>query len=140
MPCLNGKYNPQTGPVINIRLVPGGTITAQNPKVPTSALGFSALLDTGASGTCISLTVAQSIGVSAIGMFPMVSATHEVPVNVYLVDIVIPLIGSSFFIGGISAFEFSPPAGSPFQAIIGRDIISRGVLTLSSDGHFAFCL
>src|SRR5262245_44946626 len=118
MPCLNGKYNPQVGPVINIRLVPGGTVTLQNPTVPTSALAFSALLDTGATGTCISLAVAQAVGLSAIGMFPMVSATHEVPVNVYLVDVVIPMIGNSYFIGGIQAMEFTPPASSPFQAII----------------------
>lgn len=70
----------------------------------------------------------------------MVSATHEVPVNVYLIDVVIPMIGNSYFIGGIQAMEFAPAASLPFQAIIGRDIISRGVLTLASDGHFALCL
>jgi len=37
--------------------------------------------------------------------------------------------------------RFSAAAGgSPFQILVGRDIIGRGVLTLSFDGHFTFSL
>ncbi|HAF21831.1 MAG TPA: hypothetical protein DCK93_02790 [Blastocatellia bacterium] len=138
MPCLSGKYNPQIGPLINVGLLIGGTLRPTKP--PKGAKGFPALIDTGASGSCIAPAVAQSLGVSPIGMYPMVSATHTVPMNMYLIDIVIPFGGTTFALSGIQVMEFAPPAGSTFQVIIGRDIICRGVLNLGFDGHFSFCL
>jgi hypothetical protein len=138
MPCLSGKYNPQVGPLINVGLLKSGTLVPAAP--PTSAQGFPALLDTGASGSCISPSVATSIGVKPVGMFPMISATHNVPMNVYLIDIVIPFGPTTLALSGIQVMEFAPPAGSPFQVIIGRNIICKGVLNLGFDGHFSFCL
>lgn len=140
MPCLSGKYNPQIGPIINIKIVPAGTMNPSAPTFPHSAATFTALIDTGATSSCVSPAVAKSLGLSPIGMFPMISATHQVPVNVYLVDIVIPMVGNSFFLAGAQVMEFAPVAGCPFQTIIGRDIICRGVLTMGFDGHFSICL
>lgn len=83
MPCLNGKYNPQIGPVIDIKLVPAGTITLQNLQVPATAVDYPALIDTGATTTCISPAIAQALGISPVGKTPMASATHaQVAVNV----------------------------------------------------------
>ena len=45
--------------------------------------------------------------------------------------------GQGEVLGQIRAPEFEP-GDNPFQALIGRDILSRGVLNLSFDGHYSF--
>jgi hypothetical protein len=63
------------------------------------------------------------------------------PVHVYLVDLVIPVgDAAGYFRQGTQVMEFAPPAGGPFQILLGRDVICGGVLTISFDGHFSFSL
>lgn len=45
--------------------------------------------------------------------------------------------GEGELLGQIRAPEFEP-GDNPYQALIGRDILSRGVLNLSFDGHYSF--
>ena len=73
----------------------------------------------------------------------MGSATHQsVPTNTYLVDIGVPMqvgtAASIFWFGTIQVFEFSPPPNSPYQLLLGRDILCKGTLSFSFDGHFTF--
>jgi len=139
MPCLSGSYNPAIGPLINVGVLPGGTFNpAKPPAAPLTV--FPALLDTGASVTCVSPAVAQAVGLQPIGMRPMVSATQAVPVNAYIADLILPFGASGYVTPGAQVMEFIPITGSPFQILIGRDIICRGALTLSFDGHFTFSL
>lgn len=138
MPCLSGRFDPNTGPLINVGVLLPGTITPVSGV--TQIITFPALIDTGAAATCISSTVAQTVGLRPIGMRPMISATHSVPVNVYLVDLLLPFGTANFLVQGAQVMEFAPAGGSPFQILLGRDIICRGILTLSFDGHFTFSL
>jgi hypothetical protein len=122
-----------------VGVLPGGTLNpSQPPAKPFSV--FPALLDTGASVTCISPAVAQAAGLQVMGMHPMISATQAIPVNVYLADLILPFGAAGFVTQGAQVMEFVPPPGGPFQILIGRDIICRGSLTMSFDGHFTFCL
>lgn len=73
-------------------------------------------------------------------MRPIVPATHSLPVNVYLVDLFLPFGAAGFIIQGTQVLEFAPEGSAPFQMLLGRDIICRGTLTLSFDGHFTFSL
>jgi hypothetical protein len=73
-------------------------------------------------------------------MRPMVSATQALAVNVYLVDLHLPLGAAGLIIQAAQVMEFSTAAVSPFQVLVGRDIICQGVLTISFDAHFTFCL
>jgi hypothetical protein len=75
-----------------------------------------------------------------MGMRSMTSATHSVPVNVYLVDLLLPFGNAGFLVQGTQVMEFAPPGGSPFQILLGRDILCKGTFTLSFDGHFTFSL
>ncbi|HBI24949.1 MAG: hypothetical protein A2Y48_00145 [Nitrospirae bacterium RIFCSPLOW2_12_42_9] len=137
MPCLSGKFDLSIGPLINIGVIPAGVFT---PSFSGQVTTFPALIDTGASITCISQGVVQTVGLQPIGMRPMVSATHSVPVNVYLVDLFLPFGAAGFIIQGAQVMEFIPEGTAPFQILLGRDIICRGTLTLSFDGHFTFSL
>lgn len=73
-------------------------------------------------------------------MRPVVSATQTVAMPLYLVDLILPFGTAGLLLPGAQVLEFSPGGGSPFQLLVGRDIICRGVLTLSFDGHFTFSL
>ena len=73
-------------------------------------------------------------------MRPMTSAHHTAAVNVYQVDLLILFGNQGFVLSNHQVVEFAAPPNSPFQVLIGRDIICRGTLSLSFDGHFAFSL
>jgi hypothetical protein len=139
MPALSGQFNPGIGPLINIGVLPTGLLTPTTAQT-MQVTAFPALIDTGASVTCVSAHVAQTAGLQPIGMHQMVSATHTVPVPVYLVDLVLPFGTAGFVLSGAQVMEFSPSGASPFQMLVGRDIICRGILTLSFDGHFSFAI
>lgn len=139
MPCLSGNFLPDIGPLINIGVLQPGILTPGS-AVAAQVTTFPSLIDTGASSTCISPNVAQTIGLQPIGMRPMVSATHAIPVNVYLVDLFLPFGVAGFILQSTQVMEFVPAGGSPFQILVGRDIICRGTFTISFDGHFTFSL
>jgi predicted aspartyl protease len=135
MPCLSGTFNPAIGPIIQIG------VFAANAFVPTQQITpFPALIDTGASSTCISPRIIQAVGLQPIGMRPMVSATHSVPVNAYLVDLIVLFGGQGFIIKATQVMEFSPGGNPAFEILVGRDIICKGTLSLSFDGHFSLSL
>lgn len=139
MPCLSGKYDPAIGPIITLGLLPPNTLDPTTPPAQAPEM-IPALVDTGASGTCISPDVARTLDITPIGKRPMISATHAIPVNVYLVDMLILFGPSTFAIKSIEVMEFAPPNGSSFQILLGRNIICQGAFTLSFDGHFSFSL
>lgn len=73
-------------------------------------------------------------------MRPMISAHQTAPVNVYQVDLVILFGNQGYVLPSCQVAEFAAPPNSPFQVLGGRDIICRGTLVLSFDGHFTFSL
>lgn len=139
MPCLSGNFQVGIGALINIGVLQPGTFTPGG-AISSQVTTFPALIDTGASATCISPNVAQTIGLQPVGMRPMVSATHSVPMNVYLVDLLLPFRGAGFVLQSTQVMEFAPTGSSPYQILVGRDIICRGTFTMSFDGHFTFSL
>jgi predicted aspartyl protease len=116
-----------------------GTLVQGQP-VAASIAGYPALVDTGAAMSCISPGIAQALGLNPSGKRPMVSATHTVATNEYIVDLVVPFGNLNLVMNAQQVMEFTAPAGSPFQILMGRDLICRGSLHLSFDGHFTFSL
>lgn len=139
MPCLSGRFDPAIGPIINVSVLQTGSLQQAGDQ-PTQIMAFPALIDTGASITCISANIAKTVGLTPVGMREMASATQSVPVNVYLVDILLPFGPTGFLLQGTQVMEFSTDGNSPFQMLVGRDIICKGVLTLSFDGHLTFAI
>lgn len=141
MPSLSGRFDPGIGPLLNLGVAQGGAIAAATQSTgPATLQAFPALIDTGATFTCISPTIVQALQLQARGKRPMYSATQAVPVNVYLVDLILPFGATGLVLDNRQVMEFAPPPNSPFQALLGRDVICGGVLTISFDGHFTFSL
>lgn len=139
MPCLSGKFAPQVGPVIQVGVAPAGSTTPVAP--PQNAVRYSALLDTGATHTCISPTVAAAVGLQPSGKTLMFSATQQkVAVNTYVVDLILPFPHFAFGLPGLQVVEFAAGGPNQVELLIGRDIICRGSLTIGPGDHFTFCL
>jgi hypothetical protein len=81
MPPLSGQCDASIGVIINVIVLPPGLIQP-GTRITTSASTYPALIDTGASITCISPQVVQAVGLQPIGLQPVVSATQTVPVHV----------------------------------------------------------
>jgi hypothetical protein len=80
MPCLSGKYQLGVGPIVNVGVAKPGTIGPCAPPNPTIQT-FPALIDTGASTTCISIAVAQAVGLKPIGLRPISARGTDVMVG-----------------------------------------------------------
>lgn len=137
MPVLSGKFSP-AGIILTLAcLPPGVSDPATNPQFKQ----FAALLDTGASLTCISPKVARALGVRPIGMVPVSSASHpNLPTNTYLIHIGIVFPDLIVWRSNIQVLEFQLATGSPYEMLLGRDLICQGALTVSFDGHWTFAI
>ena len=135
MPCLSGNFDPAIGPIIQIGVFAANTFAPTQQVTP-----FPALIDTGASITCISPRIVQTIGLQPIGMRPMISATHSVPVYVYLVDLIVVFGGAGFVLQATQVMEFLPIGNPTYEILVGRDIICKGTFSMSFDGHFSLSL
>jgi hypothetical protein len=135
---LSGKFSPAKGIVMSLACLPPGT-WAQGTKLTPCV--FDALLDTGASNTCISPKVASDVGLVTTGMLPMASATQIIPVYTYLMDAgIVSGTDTWWQFTNLDVLEFQPAAGAPYEILIGRDVICKGVLTMSFDGHYTFSI
>jgi hypothetical protein len=140
MPCLSGRCNLSIGPILNIGVARSGSVTPASAATGIQVSIFPALIDTGATLTCVSPQVVQAVGLHPSGKRDMVSATQSAPMNVYLVDLVLPFGTAGLHMPDVQVMEFAGSPNNPFQMLLGRDILGRGTFTLSFDGHFTFSL
>ena len=126
----------QIGPVLQVLVeVPtplAASLRAQNLPVPTPVSGL-ALIDTGATKSAVSETVAQTLGIQPSGVVNVGTAAGLQQQSVYSARF-------SFPGGPLSPIEFAqltgvnleghvvPGLGMPLIALIGRDILSRFVM------------
>lgn len=111
------------GPIVQVTLQPTDQLVVQlqqsGASIPQPVSG-QALIDTGASMSCIDNEAAVSLGLPVVNVIQMASASHaKHPANVYPVKM------------EITSFTASTPlaAGAPLKsmglvALIGRDILS----------------
>jgi Aspartyl protease len=152
MPLVAGNYNPAVGVVLQVVILPQtqlaslqATKTAgKQPATPNLTM-FAALLDTGASITCISNNVVQKLGLQPTGKTSMSGSTGKNTVDQYafVVGFMFGLqqTPTGIFSGEINAHlvqgcEFVSH-GFGFDVLIGRDILCKGSFTLTFDGHYA---
>lgn len=150
MPCLGFTYNPQVGPIIQVAIFPFGFNPASQvfnqPSPPTQL--YNALIDTGASCTCISPKICNDANLPPIGKQPVGGVHGTKAVNQYQFQVAV-LFGASsvaptgaasvnFVMYPVVGFEFAPPG--PFDVLLGRDVLCQGHLAMSFDGHGIFCV
>jgi hypothetical protein len=141
MSGLTSRYVPGGGLIIiNVSIAAGGSADRSTTRSSPQFPAYPALIDTGASRSCVSQSVAAALNLVSKGMRSMISASHVVVVHSYLVDLILPLGSKGSVQSNLLVSQFVAHTKSPFQAIIGMDVISRGALTVTNDGHFSFFL
>jgi hypothetical protein len=147
MPCISGNFGP-AGILLQAVIIPSQEEFRALQQAGRTKL-YVALVDTGANCTCITPRVVQETGLVPIGKRDMVSASHVTPTNNYLFSLGLlagglqqqptgEVSGSISVFDGINGMEFN--AGpARFDILLGMDVLRKGVLSFSFDGHFCFC-
>lgn len=146
MPCVKGTITPKKQiilPVVwfnpmltTIASVPGGVKIrpSKNGGISTTVGG---LVDTGATGSCITQGVAQSIKSNPDGNEPVTGVHGTKIVNTYTVGLFIPQI--KFLLPGLKVTEVDNLGGNA-ESILGMDILLQGTFQLDFQGNFIFCV
>jgi predicted aspartyl protease len=137
MPGLAGTFDKEVGVIVQMGAAEAGGIRkAIDGSEEVSITRFPALVDTGASVTCISSDIIETLSLSPISKASIQAAGGVHSANVFLVDLTLIFGAESLVIPNTKVTDFSINDSSPFQALLGRDILSTGVFTMSFDGHF----
>ena len=97
----------------------------------------SALVDTGATNSCIGSDLAEKMELQPDGLIEVRGVHGKKPSKLYTVGLAIPDIG--FVLPGLSVCEIDT-TGSSYDVLLGMDILTRGVLTMDFGGNFVFCI
>jgi len=104
------------------------------PGQTPNPIKAKAVWDTGATNTCISSRIVQSLNLISISKTPISGVTSTVLANVYLVDIYLP---NKVIIPNIQVSE--PPSLNSCDILIGMDIIRLGDFSITNaDGKTWF--
>ncbi len=133
MPSIFGQTQNMrvTGPRVPLRIelaTPARELLERNNQpvpLPVRVLG---LIDTGATGTCISQKVCQHLNLQSDGVTKMLTAGHAVYVQVYTVRLSIEFLPGRFV--SIEPFPVAAPPlaeQADIDCLIGRDILAHGI-------------
>lgn len=150
MSVISGHFSWNDGLIWQVAFA-RGDVDAETSAPRVQALHVcQALVDTGAGRTCIGQSVVDALSLEPITRLQIQTAGGLTDADVFDVHLAIQLreaaAGSDCFrstrgelIPTVRVVKFDP-GRSPYQALIGRDVLRRGALHTSNDGHFSFAM
>ena len=137
MPNISGNFDKRKGIIIEIEVAAAGSFEPTvNGQKNFKLVRLPALVDTGATNTCLSPAVINELELLAVGKTEVLAAGGVHPTNIYRVDLALIYGPQRLVRFDIQVTKFNAPQNSPVQALLGLDILGDGVLTMSFDGHF----
>ncbi len=146
------QYNPVTGPLAQLAILPpssGGipALSALQGQVVANPAMFMALLDTGASNTCISQKVVADLNLVPTGRAPVAGVHGSILTNTYQFTVAFffpqQQLPSGQVVADAKTFDINGTefdnTGCSFDVLLGRDVICAGHFTLSFHGQFVLC-
>jgi predicted aspartyl protease len=119
----------QRGPVIQVTVAlaqAAAQVLLQSGRTPPSPEAGLALIDTGASHTCIDNAAAQKMGLPTIDVVTMTSATHaHEPCNVHPIQIEVTGTNISIDAARVLGANLGPQG---LLLLIGRDVLQNCTL------------
>ena len=112
-------------------------LEAQNQVVPQPVTGF-ALIDTGATRTCADESSLSSLGINPIGIVSMGTAGGPTQCPLFPARLWFPSLNLGADFDSIVGVDLQGQTIQDQQltVLIGRDILSRGILIYSGNGGF----
>jgi hypothetical protein len=148
MPSLSIQFNPKVGPILQVFVWKPGFVPPQGASAaPMTPNAYNALLDTGASCSCVSDKVIKAEGLVPSGKQQVGGVHGSHPTNAYRFQIAIPFVQGQSAAGAVNAnivsfningVEFIPLPN--IDVLIGRDILCTGAFAMSFDGHATLSL
>lgn len=139
------RHNPaalaEAGPVLEVEVnLPQPLInllTSQNRPIPASSPGF-ALIDTGASRTCIDRAVLTNLGINPIGVVAVGTAGGSTQCLLFPARLTFPVFNLVIDFGSVVGVDLQGQRvnESPLVALTGGDVLSRCLLIYSGTGGF----
>ena len=146
MPCISGNYSPTVGPLapVAIMRLPAEPESGASAGERTRLSIFQALIDTGATSTCITRKVVDEAGLVAVGKTMMAGTTGDMEVEQYAFGVGFVLspqqhpsgeVSGNLAVQNVKGCLFRDH-NAAFDVLLGRDIICAGSFSLSFDGHY----
>ena len=109
----------------------------QNQPVPAPLTG-SALIDTGASKTCVDETILTRLGINATGLISLGTAGGRTQRTLHPVKLAFPEFGFVVETGSVVSVDLGGQiaVGLPLIALVGRDILRYGHFFYAGSGAF----
>lgn len=130
MPLCTIPFDPQRGPYLEV-FISKPASTFDEAQVTASKRKISMLIDTGASKTAISPSLAAEMQLAPTGKTKLRSATQEVLANQFHVDIKCVLFSPAFYVPDMQIIEF-PFADGWRDGFLGRDFLEKVILEINS--------
>src|ERR1700742_1641014 len=118
MPSLSIRFNPKVGPLLQIAVWKPGFVPSQgSPAAPLAVNGYNALVDTGASCSCVSAKVIKAEGLVPSGKQSVGGVHGNQSTNAYRFQIVFPFpqaqnvggaVTANVMAFNINGIEFTP--------------------------------
>jgi hypothetical protein len=147
MPSLSIQFNPKFGPLVQVLVWKRGFVPQGTAAMPLNPTPYNALIDTGASCSCVSDKVIKAEGLIPSGKQAVSGLHGSQPTNAYRFQIAFPfvqsqsgggLVSANIVVFDINGIEFIPLPN--IDVLIGKDIICTGVFVMSFDGHATLSL
>lgn len=139
MPCVAGTFG-SDGIKMDVGVLPDNHAPSGSLKL------YRALVDTGASRTCVSDRLIAYHRFPPHNRAVMTHAWGRHETYTYRFNLYVPTRVDSYasgdFTGDVSIFELEGlefKAKSDFDVLIGRDFLVRGSFKMDFDGHFCIC-
>jgi Aspartyl protease len=127
MPRMTVPYDPRDGMLIEVEICcPGSPTTTSAP--------VTLLVDTGSTRTHLTSQIANHLGLPFRGMVPVISMATTHHLESWTADISIPALQMTF--ADMRITDFLQP-GLKQAGVLGRDILSRGVLLIDGPNRTA---
>ena len=134
MPEFSGGFSWDAGLIWHV-----GLLSATTPAFGAEPFMCPALVDTGASRTCIADSVVTGMGLAPVSKLTMETVGGAVEADLFGVTVTLLTEGPDLWspVRQILAPGIRP-THARYEAIIGRDLLRLGVLKLTPGGHFRF--
>ena len=134
MRCFEGRFSPEAGHIV----VAVGFFNPLSHAPANSAVYCDALVDTGATCTCIDPAVADEIGAPPDGEEDIAGAHGIRKLKTHTVSLMFPDIGLGREAVAVVGLPLGPSCG--FRAILGMDILAEGTFSFDAAKTFTLCI